>query len=185
MSCGPRLRGPQHHFRNGIRMMARRLNSFVLSGLLAIALAALGAFGARRLRLQSVADGLGAAFFPWLLIGLFVLLGLCLLAVGIARPPGLAAGIDARDTSGDTLGAVNAEAGDGPMRWSTVAMICGGLIAYALLLVPLGFAPTTAGFVFVTALVLSARPVPAAAFALVTTAALYVIFAIALRVPLP
>ena len=154
--------------------MAHRLNSFVLSGLVALALAALGWFDARRLRLQSVADGLGAAFFPWLLVGVLVLLGVCLLAVGLLRP-----------TGADTPAATGEDGAEPSPRWVALAVICAALGGYAVLLVPLGFPATTAGFIFVTALALSARPFPAAILALLTTAALYGIFAVALRVPLP
>ena len=63
--------------------------------------------------------------------------------------------------------------------------VVGAVVGWLLLAEPLGFLPTTALVVAGLALVLGARALPAAVVGVGTAAALHLIFATPLRVPLP
>lgn len=148
--------------------MRRLLDTRFLSGILALALAGLGGVRSQRLSLQSLSEGLGAAFFPWMVLVAMAMLGFALIGVGLFGQDNLE---DRPSLPG--------------VRILPILGIAGSLLAYALLLVPLGFLAATAGFLLTTALILRARPLPAGIFALLTTTGLWAVFGLALRVPLP
>jgi putative tricarboxylic transport membrane protein len=65
------------------------------------------------------------------------------------------------------------------------AMAVGLLVGYALLLVPVGFLPSTTVLAGALALLLGARPGPAAASGVMVSLGCYALFAWALDLPLP
>ena len=77
--------------------------SYIVSGMLGLAVAGLAWMEARTFPLQDLPDGLGAAFMPWLLLAVIVALSLALIGYGLSQcewrrpaladlrpPPGLA-----------------------------------------------------------------------------------------------
>lgn len=59
--------------------------SYVASGVLGLAVAGLAWIEARTFPVQGLQEGLGAAFFPWLVLGLIATLSLISLGYGVAR----------------------------------------------------------------------------------------------------
>jgi putative tricarboxylic transport membrane protein len=110
---------------------------------------------------------IGSAFFPRIVGAAAIVAGIAQIAAGTGGPPA---------TPPDWM------RGRGALR---ALAVVGAVVGWLLLAGPLGFLPTTALVVAGLALALGARALPAAAVGVAAAAALHVIFASLLRVPLP
>lgn len=111
----------------------------------------------------------GPAFFPVMIGAGFMLCGLVLLGQAVL-------------SRGDAPLSLRRIGLIGGVRIGAILML---ILAFAILAPVAGFLPTTAAACLAAALIFSLRPCPALALALVTAAALFVLFQIGLRVPLP
>ena len=59
--------------------------SYIVSGILGLAVAGLAWMEARTFPLQDLPEGLGAAFMPWLLLAIIVVLSISLISYGVAQ----------------------------------------------------------------------------------------------------
>jgi putative tricarboxylic transport membrane protein len=132
------------------------------AALMAFAIAA--ALEARTFRVAFMTDPIGPRALPWLAAAL-VFAGGAYLA---ARP-----------------GGTTASSSPATARPARVALVAAAFIAYALLLRPFGFILATTLLLLALSSMFGGRPVRALIVAALFSGALYLLFAIALDVPLP
>ena len=131
-----------------------------LLGLAFLAIAAAAALHARGLEVPFAADPVGPSAFP---IAVAAALGACgLLLLATPGPPWPRA-----------------------ERWLPGPVVVAVMVAYALLLVPLGFIPATALLAAAIALAFGARPLQAALTGAATAPALWLLLDRLLDLPLP
>lgn len=134
-----------------------------LAGILYMAFGLAGLWFGRDLETGS-AEAMGAGYFPRLVCGLLIVLGLALAAMSLMEPP---------------------ERPD-RMRWRPFAFVTLSCLAFALLLRPLGIVLTLAIVILVAALA-EGRPkiVPLLLLCLVLIVANAGIFVLGLKIPIP
>ena len=129
-------------------------------GLFLIGLAAIAIWSAQSLVVSFAADPLGPRAFPSTVA---LIMGACGALLLIPRGAPF----------------------ERPERIAAPPLLVAVMAAYALLLVPLGFLVATALLAFGVALLFGARPLPALATGLITSAALWALFDRVLDLPLP
>lgn len=141
--------------------------SFIAAGAAGLLIVAMAWVEARTFPLQNLQEGLGAAFFPYLVLGLIGILSVCLVGYGLA--------VD---------GAEGPQPLFGP-GYRRAAALFAAFAAFAVAFSQFGLIASAAAFLIIAMRVLGAPWIGAAVVGAVAAGAIHALFVVGFGIPMP